>query len=30
MSEVILGCFDFDDELLDKADRLELAQWLND
>ena len=28
--EKVLGCFDFDDELLDKADRLELEQWLTD
>lgn len=26
----ILGCFDFDDELLDKVSQLEMEQWLID
>lgn len=28
--ENVLGCFDFDDELLDRVDRLEMEQWLSD
>lgn len=30
LSEKVLGCFDFDDELLDRVDRLEMEQWLSD
>lgn len=26
----VLGCFDFDDELLDKVNQLEMEQWLSD
>jgi hypothetical protein len=28
--EKVLGCFDFDDELLDEVNRLEMEQWLSD
>lgn len=28
--EKILGCFDFDDELLDEVNRLEMEHWLSD
>ncbi|MGC1122588.1 MAG: hypothetical protein WBA22_15995 [Candidatus Methanofastidiosia archaeon] len=26
----VLGCFDFDDDLLERANRLEMEQWLKD
>lgn len=29
LAEEVLGCFDFDDELLDKIDLLEMEQWLS-
>lgn len=30
LADKVLGCFDFDDELLDRGDRLEIEQWLSD
>lgn len=30
LAEKVLGCFDFDDELLDRVDRLEMEQLLSD
>jgi len=29
-AEETLGCFDFDDELLEKVNQLEMEQWLKD
>lgn len=28
--EEVLGCFDFDDEILDEVNQLEMEQWLSD
>jgi len=28
--EEVLGCFDFDDEILNKVNQLEMKQWLSD
>jgi len=28
--EEVLGCFDFDDEILDKVNQLEMEQWVSD
>ncbi|MBU7023425.1 MAG: hypothetical protein HXS40_04590 [Theionarchaea archaeon] len=28
--ERVLGCFDFNDDLLEKANRLKIEQWLED
>ncbi|MBU7028802.1 MAG: hypothetical protein HXS48_17845 [Theionarchaea archaeon] len=28
--EEVLGCFDFDDEILNKVNQLEMEQWLSD
>jgi len=28
--EEVLGCFDFDDAILDEVNQLEMEQWLSD
>jgi hypothetical protein len=28
--EEVLGCFDFDDEILNEVNKLEMEQWLSD